>query len=305
MASFLGSGSHLLQRNYAPCYDRFDFDDDEEADELRASTDSHPEFQTLDEFGYKVSPYGGIILDSKKTKVEAVWKKTKVPPGTKITPLGDRECGICMTDIDDEELVTTECKHKYCRGCISYYLHLQSGDIKNLEHTLSYLENDEETGNLHLRIIQTCGVVCPHPTCTKIIEGSQFKSLADDETWQRFENLSIRIALRRFAKFGIVIPCPETNCDGYVQECSCSSSECRERMAVKAEQERLRLYKAWKVAEARGAELLRKWAMGVARQCPQCGYLIEKNGGCDHMYCTNCKTRYNWSASSLGVSSSK
>lgn len=298
MASFLGSGSQLLQHNYSPCYDRFDYDEEDGADELRASSDSMSNYQTLDEFGYTVSPYGGIILDAKKMKVEAVWKKTKVPFGTKIAPLGDRECGICMTDIEDEDLVTTECNHKYCRGCIAYYLHLQSGDIKNLEHTISYLETDEETGNLHLRIIQTCGVICPHPTCSKLIEGQQFRNLADEATWTRFEGLSIRIALKRMAKFGAVIACPEQNCDGYVQECTCSSPECRERVAQRAEAERKRLYKAWKIAEARGTELLRRWAMGVARQCPKCDFLIEKNGGCDHMYCTNCKTRYNWSASS-------
>ena len=38
--------------------------------------------------------------------------------------------------------------------------------------------------------------------------------------------------------------------------------------------------------------------IGVVRPCPNCGVLIEKNGGCDNMYCTQCRRSYTWSSAS-------
>ena len=38
-------------------------------------------------------------------------------------------------------------------------------------------------------------------------------------------------------------------------------------------------------------ELVKK---GAARQCPNCGTLIEKNEGCNHMTCSNCKYEHCW-----------
>eukprot|EP00698_Gefionella_okellyi_P023022 TRINITY_DN7730_c0_g3_i1.p1 TRINITY_DN7730_c0_g3~~TRINITY_DN7730_c0_g3_i1.p1 ORF type:complete len:316 (-),score=24.97 TRINITY_DN7730_c0_g3_i1:289-1236(-) len=36
-------------------------------------------------------------------------------------------------------------------------------------------------------------------------------------------------------------------------------------------------------------------AKSKCRYCPRCSSLIEKNGGCDHMHCSNCKLKFNWS----------
>lgn len=303
MASiFLGSGSTYLSRTYEPTDDRFDYDESDDdydfEDELRSSCDSlsGTSIRTLDEVGFSYTPYGGIILHSKKEKVEAVFKKTKVPFGTKLAKLGPNECGICLNDIATDALVRTSCDHQYCRECLAYYLHLQSGDLKNIQHTMSHLETNE---NGHfLRIQRTCGVICPHPTCNKIIEGEEFRSFVSEETWDRFNNLALLLLLRAMEKTGEVAACPE-HCGGFVQNCMCTTFECRQRALMLAERERLILFRQWKKAERDGMMLLRKWAMGTARQCPKCGFLIEKNGGCDHMACTACKTQYNWSASGV------
>lgn len=297
MYSFLGSGSTLVSRSQEPIYDRFEYEsDDEEFSEEEAAEESET-FSTLAEVGYSFTPFGGIILHSKKEKVNAIFKKSKLPRGAVLPKLGDNECGICFTEVDSpSEMSITSCGHRYCRECLAYYLHLESGDLKNLWHTISYLETTA-TGSHHLRIRSTYGVRCPHPNCHHVIEPTEFMQLVEKETWERFNDLTLILTLANLKKEGDIAPCPEAGCGGFVQHCICTSELCRRRRAAKELRNQHILYRRWLVDERNSAELLRKWSIGVARQCPKCDFLIEKNGGCDHMYCVNCQTRYNWSES--------
>ena len=48
-------------------------------------------------------------------------------------------------------------------------------------------------------------------------------------------------------------------------------------------------------ADQRFRELLAKEKQsGKTMPCPKCNIPITKNGGCPHMYCTSCKTHFNW-----------
>jgi len=303
MASkFLGSGSVLLDRVSGPVFDRFDDFDNE--DDLRTSSDSlnyaiSSHTTMLDDHDWRIDSRGVLrvtpgsddLAGSSESRVEngPVFKKTKVPFGTKLAaPLGEMECGVCLCDIDASDLVVLpSCQHRYCSSCFSDYLDVQTGDIANIPHTLSYLEHDDR-GFAHLRVNHTCGVACPHPKCTHILEGKDLKQFAKARTWQRFELLSFQISLQRLIRRGEVFMCP-MQCGSVLQGCECLDAKCRKRTAILNRREQQRqLY------------LLNLWARAAsARRCPRCGTIIEKNGGCDHMWCTNCKSPYNWSDSSL------
>ncbi|CAB9515129.1 expressed unknown protein [Seminavis robusta] len=78
--------------------------------------------------------------------------------------------------------------------------------------------------------------------------------------------------------------------------------KCDERVKVlnMTAKERKQL-KAWEKinAEADGrfrALLKRESKSGKTKACPKCFRLITKNKGCDHMVCTGCKKRFNWSS---------
>lgn len=299
MSSFLGSGSSLLAISQAPVFDRFECESDEEEYNLEEEIceDEETSFSTLAEVGYSFTPFGGIILHSKMEKVNAVFKKNKLPRGSVLPKLADDECGICFSTVDSpSDMSITPCGHRYCRECLAYALHLESGDLKNLKHTISYLETTS-VGSHHLRVRTTFGVRCPHPTCHHVIEPSDLMSLVEKETWERFNDLTLLITLSELRKEGEIAVCPEKGCGGMVQHCICSSQQCRDRRAAKALKEKHVLYRRWLSDERNSQTLFAKWSIGVARQCPKCDFLIEKNGGCDHMYCTNCQTRYNWSDS--------
>lgn len=82
-------------------------------------------------------------------------------------------------------------------------------------------------------------------------------------------------------------PCP-ARCGSYLQEgCVCADPEC--------------VKKQFRLREIVQAHInMGKWAQTIgAKCCPHCFSAIEKNMGCDHMYCIQCKTRFLWSQAPL------
>merc|ERR1712176_614007 len=54
-------------------------------------------------------------------------------------------------------------------------------------------------------------------------------------------------------------------------------------------------FKKWKEENGKADVKFDEWVKSQnAKQCPQCNSFIEKNGGCDHMTCRNCKYEFHW-----------
>jgi len=75
-----------------------------------------------------------------------------------------------------------------------------------------------------------------------------------------------------------------------------SCADRREQLEQKAEERRK--FQDWKTensqADARFNEMLKEEErQGKTLPCPKCKAVITKNGGCQHMYCTACKTNFN------------
>ena len=69
---------------------------------------------------------------------------------------------------------------------------------------------------------------------------------------------------------------------------------------IRQSKEKQRLLELWKQensqVDAKFQQLLQtERTTGTTKPCPNCKMTITKNGGCDHMNCTNCRTRFNWS----------
>lgn len=293
MSTSFISGTDYLDRTFEPIEDRLEYDCEGEEEEFNEDEETQENcgLYTLSEVGYSFNHFGGLVLHSKREKVEAIFKKPKTPVSVALPELGENECGICYTESEPHELITTSCNHQYCRDCFAYYLHLQSGDMKNLNHTRSSLETTDD-GKTHLRVTHHVGVICAHPHCTHIIEGDEFRTLADEKTALRFQELSLALALEDLFNKGQLKRCKEKDCGAYTQNCQCTSDICRRR----TKNARLK-------REAMEAFVkMRAWIIeNDVRNCPKCGSMIEKNGGCDHMHCARCKTNYNWSSSSAAI----
>lgn len=86
--------------------------------------------------------------------------------------------------------------------------------------------------------------------------------------------------------------CPHTDCKGYLStawKCGlCDNYTCRDCYSTKG-QERDAAHTCSPEALAT-AQLLAK----DTKPCPKCGEFIQRSEGCSNMFCTSCKTAFNW-----------
>jgi len=142
-------------------------------------------------------------------------------------------------------------------------------------------------------LIEVVGVKCPHFSCREIIDDKKIKKFVDELTWDKFDRFALDETLTQLQIEGLLTPCP-LNCGYFTQEdCLCVNPDCRKRqlrLRVLEEKRRLREEQIQKDFAA--------WAnqhREVIKLCPNCYVQVEKNGGCDHMYCTRCKQNFLWS----------
>jgi len=82
-----------------------------------------------------------------------------------------------------------------------------------------------------------------------------------------------------------MFPCPSDVCRGFVSNGKCGTCkqsvclECREHHDGKCNADTLESLRAIQLD---------------SRPCPNCSVLIHKTVGCDHMFCTHCRTHWHW-----------
>jgi len=142
-----------------------------------------------------------------------------------------------------------------------------------------------DDSSLVLEISELTGVVCPNLMCNQVITDVQ--KYADHQTFEKFNQFAFDHVV---ASMRYDLPLC-ANC-GYIlqEDCLCVNADCRRlQMLERKREERIRLR-----LEREQKELDRALRDGV-KCCPACFVEIEKDGGCDHMYCTRCQTHFNWS----------
>jgi ariadne-1 len=203
----------------------------------------------------------------------------------------ENECSICFTEFDNYS-AKLDCGHRFCAGCVSTYLRLQIDQAPRLHHKVSRVTRDDIA--LVVTVHNLVGVKCPHFSCLQIIEDKKIKAFVDDHTWDKFDRFALDQTLTHLQINGELTPCP-LGCGYFIQDdCLCVNPDCRQKQLaarLMAEKRRLRL-------ERLNAAKNDAWAQKnpeLVKLCPKCFCQIEKNGGCDHMYCTRCKQNFLWS----------
>jgi len=186
------------------------------------------------------------------------------------------ECPQCYDEFDEKGLFGLACGHKSCRSCWKEYLGFKCKiGVEGLNSKCNYAN---------------CPLLVPESVWGMMLP-ENFKRKR--ERWQ----------LRAFVESQSNIKwCPGTDCpnavynkggDGTEVKCTCQFTFCWLCLGVAHRPVSCKWAKLWTIKCSSDAENA-TWILANTKRCPQCGTQIEKNQGCNHMTCSNCKHDFCW-----------
>lgn len=187
---------------------------------------------------------------------------------------------ICFDSFAPGDMRSTACAHLFCKDCWRGYVSNAIG---------------EGPACLQLR--------CPLPDCSAAVSAGIIKELASPEQLAKYETF----ALRSFVEDNRSLSwCVGANCENAVQcladrgpdepldvMCSCGSTFC---FNCKQEAHRpvaCETVRKWVTKNSAESENL-NWILANTKPCPKCHRPIEKNQGCMHMTCSQCRFEFCW-----------
>lgn len=93
-----------------------------------------------------------------------------------------------------------------------------------------------------------------------------------------------------------VFPCPSSECRGFVQGKRCGSCKLEVCMRCREQMKEDHVCNEHTVASIAALA-------ADTKPCPKCTALIFKTQGCDHMFCTHCRTHFDWKTGKITAQS--
>ena len=184
---------------------------------------------------------------------------------------GKKECGVCSDEISavDKAKVKLPCNHYFCFDCWSEYL-------------------KEKINNANVYKIS-----CMEHKCGYILEEKFVKSIigSDNTLVEKYDKFLTRKKLmdsNKKIKF-----CPIPDCDGYAEKKKSKYVQCNfgHEFCFECGQQPHGKKKCAKVID----EGFEEWkSHTLVKRCPYCKFWTEKNEGCNHMTCSQCKYQWCW-----------
>eukprot|EP01083_Nonionella_stella_P233968 823825_1 len=190
------------------------------------------------------------------------------------------ECGICFAPCDElsQIMIFDECYHFYCMECLKHYLQskLEDRNVKNIS--------------------------CPSDKCEHKLDHTEISYILTKEQYAKFDEYLLDKTLQSAEDCRF---CPAVDCGaamfGYADSPMLTCPKCQKQFCFNCGTEEWHrgvtcaAFKKWKEDNGKADVKFDEWVNKQnAKQCPQCKSFIQKNGGCDHMTCQNCKYEFHW-----------
>lgn len=185
-------------------------------------------------------------------------------------------CNICYDELDNTPSngFGLGCNHFFCTSCFKYYL---SNLVKEGPHCVT--------------------AHCPEHKCKQAVTKAVFKHFLSPADWETYT----RYVSRRFIECTKTLRyCPAPNCEKVAVSSGCNNICCEchfqycfgcgEEEHVPASCEQV---SQWNIKCNSDGESA-KWIFANTKKCPKCCTRIEKNQGCNHMTCRQCKHEFCW-----------
>uniref|UniRef100_A0A7S1VX50 RBR-type E3 ubiquitin transferase n=1 Tax=Ditylum brightwellii TaxID=49249 RepID=A0A7S1VX50_9STRA len=207
-------------------------------------------------------------------------KKPALPASSK-----RRHCEICYEEsgFTPEEMLSMPCGHEFCRDCWR-----------------GFVECALTTGPACVK------ATCPQAGCTEVVTEEEVKEAAPD-LLPKFESYQ----LRSFVEMnGMTRWCPGPGCERVAVGCGAGGlfgataagvaecDDCGTCFCLKCGEEphapvTCRDLVKWN-EKCRNESETANWILANTKPCPKCSSRIEKNQGCNHMSCQQCKHEFCW-----------
>ena len=217
-----------------------------------------------------------IIVQNKRIlydSLEIYEKKRQAKKNENSYNIYKTECEICEEEINykDKKIITQPCKHYFCISCWYDYL-------------------KEKINNANVYKIN-----CMKHECNYSLSEYFIKSIIgkDAQLLQKYDKFLSRKKLMESNKK--IKFCPFPDCDGYAErknkkekivKCNFGHDFCfncgnKPHPKKKCEEIIDKDFERWKSGR-------------VVKRCPHCKFWTEKNEGCNHMTCIECKFQWCW-----------
>ncbi|KAH3760423.1 ubiquitin-protein ligase [Pelomyxa schiedti] len=197
-------------------------------------------------------------------------------PAEMLLPSGFGSCGVCGDDVlVSPESVNLPCAHIFCNECWAEYLRVKLFD-----------EN------------QGLNLTCMAPKCKSAVTIEHVKVAAPG----LIDKYS-KCMVRSLVEDNVYIKwCPSPGCSYALRSSLIKSPlvlcKCGFKMCFMCNEEahfpaNCAMLKKW-LEKCRDDSETYHWIQVNTKICPKCKSAIEKNGGCNHMTCRNCRHEFCW-----------
>eukprot|EP01113_Clastostelium_recurvatum_P015872 TRINITY_DN1896_c0_g1_i1.p1 TRINITY_DN1896_c0_g1~~TRINITY_DN1896_c0_g1_i1.p1 ORF type:complete len:742 (-),score=149.74 TRINITY_DN1896_c0_g1_i1:26-2251(-) len=194
----------------------------------------------------------------------------------------DTSCSICgEDDLKEDDCMALDCLHLFCKDCWRSYLFTKIND-----------------GQAEIK--------CPGHKCSAHVEDAYIRHVVDDRLFSKY----LAFVTKSFIKDNreTVKWCPTPGCgnaiamvgdgsssgsSGVTAKCGCGFQfcfSCHREAHAPATCDQMRL---WEEKNRDDSENVH-WMSGNTKPCIKCHVSVEKNGGCNHMTCPQCKSEWCW-----------
>ena len=188
-------------------------------------------------------------------------------------------CSVCYDEFPASKHTHVGCGHNFCATCWS-----------------GYLENAVSDGPsvLDLRCPQEgCKRRVPEPMAKRYLKGESAERL-DVFKWRSWVDDNPRVKWCTGAGCEVAVLCHGDRGEGPVDvHCGCGASFCWSCQEDAHRPVDCETVKKWLVKNSAESENM-NWILANTKPCPACKRPIEKNLGCMHMVCSQCKFEFCW-----------
>lgn len=192
-------------------------------------------------------------------------------------------CSICFSEYELKEFAFLSCIHGFCRACLKMMIttKIKDGKLENL-----YCPNIDDEGNN-----------CKH----RLTHEEVRLFIGEHDLFSKYERLQLHQTLNQTKDCRW---CPRPGCetamfgDTLTPMMTCPKCEMKFCFNCKTSEwhpgTTCEMFQQWKKENSQADAKFENWKNKNTTPCPECKSSIEKNGGCMHMTCLNCKHEFHW-----------